>query len=739
MPFSKKRFSALLNQLNVPKGDRENVPTATGATPENEIPSPKLKRTEWWSTPDKKTKKLDKSDENLKESKSEMPLAPTDPCMEYPSVHYTNLLPGKIPKPKKIKRIENLSANVATRLRRRSGGDAEGVLRLRRDSGDLERKRKQEKAEVKEANRIEKQEKKDKKKQTEVEKRENKNRKKPHHHQTEVEKNILRPAIAELQHDLKKIRTKRRHGDRIAGPIHFLRNLSKEAIRADDQLFVKFFKFSTCYDLQAQSAKLIVFDNKLSVTKAFYALLEHSCRAAPIWDSNLREYVGMFTITDFIKILRMSYYNSEGNINSEDLDEMLDKATFDTWTEVLGTKRDLIFAHPETSLYDAMNILLTNKIHRLPVLDPKTGNILHIITHKRLLKYLYTYIKEIPLFGEAKGLNKTATELGVGTHKDLIVATEDTSIIEALNIFIENRITAIPILDHHGRLLDMYAKFDVINLAENHSYTNLDMPIKLINQHWTCTDSPYFHGIYKCRARDTLLHIIERMVTTGVHRLFEVDDDDKVTGVIGLADVVSHLIHWIKEESSDIPSIVISDMDIVTDIEHPIINGSHTKYVVTEEEVELDQEVTEHNSLSDALEGLELSSMTCSKLLNYNSETVPDLRKPKPQEENIFLKPMTDFYNRLSPIPHSPIEDTDFNRNLGAISVSLSPSFNDKLLETVLDFRRMSSASLDTTNVPDPLLAVHDPNQDPLMLEVKDPARNCVNNCINNCVDNCVK
>ena len=32
------------------------------------------------------------------------------------------------------------------------------------------------------------------------------------------------------------------------------------------------------------------------------------------------------------------------------------------------------------------------EIHRLPVIDPETGNVLYILTHKRLLKFLYLYV-----------------------------------------------------------------------------------------------------------------------------------------------------------------------------------------------------------------------------------------------------------------------------------------------------------------------------------------------------------
>lgn len=44
------------------------------------------------------------------------------------------------------------------------------------------------------------------------------------------------------------------------------------------------------------------------------------------------------------------------------------------------------------SLFDAIYFLLKNKIHRLPVIDPESGNVLHILTHKRILRFLHIFV-----------------------------------------------------------------------------------------------------------------------------------------------------------------------------------------------------------------------------------------------------------------------------------------------------------------------------------------------------------
>lgn len=155
----------------------------------------------------------------------------------------------------------------------------------------------------------------------------------------------------------------------------------------ESQIFVKFFRFHKCYDLIPTSAKLVVFDTQLLVKKAFYALVYNGVRAAPLWDSEKQIFVGMLTITDFIKILQMYYTSPNSSM------DQLEEHKLDTWRSVLQKAVvPLVSISPDASLYDAIKTLIHNRIHRLPVIDPLTGNVLYILTHKRILRFLFLYV-----------------------------------------------------------------------------------------------------------------------------------------------------------------------------------------------------------------------------------------------------------------------------------------------------------------------------------------------------------
>lgn len=309
--------------------------------------------------------------------------------------------------------------------------------------------------------------------------------------------------------------------------------LSMEDLDEDkEQAFAKFMKAHDCYDLIPTSSKLLVFDTLLGVKKAFFALIYNGLRAAPLWDSTRRDFVGMLTITDFIKILQ-KYYSSS---SSQGLMTELEEHKISTWREELHEyTKPIVSIPPEASLYDAVQMLCRTRVHRLPVIDANGGNVLYILTHKRLLRFLYLYIYDLP---EPRFMSKSLEELNIGTYHDIVTITTETTLITAINLFLEKRISAIPVVDDCGRIVDIYAKFDVINLATDRTYDKLDVNIgnALANR------KEKLEGVLSCKKRETLSVVMEKIVKAEVHRLIVVDDDFKVEGIVSLSDILHFIV-----------------------------------------------------------------------------------------------------------------------------------------------------------------------------------------------------
>ncbi|XP_049717921.1 5'-AMP-activated protein kinase subunit gamma-2 isoform X3 [Elephas maximus indicus] len=306
----------------------------------------------------------------------------------------------------------------------------------------------------------------------------------------------------------------------------------EEAVEdSESGVYMRFMRSHKCYDIVPTSSKLVVFDTTLQVKKAFFALVANGVRAAPLWESKKQSFVGMLTITDFINILHRYYKSPMVQIYE------LEEHKIETWRELYlqETFKPLVNISPDASLFDAVYSLIKNKIHRLPVIDPLSGNALYILTHKRILKFLQLFMSDMP---KPAFMKQNLDELGIGTYHNIAFIHPDTPIIKALNIFVERRISALPVVDESGKVVDIYSKFDVINLAAEKTYNNLDITVTQALQH----RSQYFEGVVKCNKLETLETIVDRIVRAEVHRLVVVSEADSIVGIISLSDILQALI-----------------------------------------------------------------------------------------------------------------------------------------------------------------------------------------------------
>ena len=64
-----------------------------------------------------------------------------------------------------------------------------------------------------------------------------------------------------------------------------------------------------------------------------------------------------------------------------------------SWRKELGSHyKPFVSISPEESVCAAVRKLAQTKVHRLPVLDPVSGNAVYIITHKRILKFMHIFV-----------------------------------------------------------------------------------------------------------------------------------------------------------------------------------------------------------------------------------------------------------------------------------------------------------------------------------------------------------
>nr|XP_004662981.2 5'-AMP-activated protein kinase subunit gamma-3 [Jaculus jaculus] len=297
------------------------------------------------------------------------------------------------------------------------------------------------------------------------------------------------------------------------------------------QVYMHFMQEHTCYDAMATSSKLVIFDTMLQIKKAFFAMVANGVRAAPLWDSKKQSFVGMLTITDFILVLHRYYRSPLVQIYE------IEEHKIETWREIYlqGCFKPLVSISPNDSLFEAVYALIKNRIHRLPVLDPVSGAVLYILTHKRLLKFLHIFGALLP---RPSFLCRTIQDLGIGTFRDLAVVLETAPILTALDIFVDRRVSALPVINESGQVVGLYSRFDVIHLAAQKTYNHLDMSVgEALRQRTLCLE-----GVLSCQPHESLGEVIDRIAREQVHRLVLVDETQHLLGVVSLSDILQALV-----------------------------------------------------------------------------------------------------------------------------------------------------------------------------------------------------
>ncbi|KAG6878385.1 hypothetical protein C0993_007567 [Termitomyces sp. T159_Od127] len=323
-----------------------------------------------------------------------------------------------------------------------------------------------------------------------------------------------------------------------------------------------FLKAHTAYDAFPVSFRLIVLDTKLNVKKALQCLLLNGVVSAPLWNSEKSRFAGMLTVLDIIHLIQYYYHTASYDTASADVETLRLEALRDIERELGVATPPLLREHPSSSLYDAAKLLIQTHARRLPLLDndTETGHevIVSVLTQYRLLKFI-----SINCHKELQQLHLSLRKLKIGTYVHssssenvpagykpyypIATANLNTPVFDVVHMFSERSISAVPIIDEEGLVVNLYETVDVMTLVRLGAYQSLDLTIsEALKQR-----SPDFPGVVICTASDSLGTLFQLIKKRRVHRLVVVEGEEeekrggrkgRLLGIITLSDVLRYVI-----------------------------------------------------------------------------------------------------------------------------------------------------------------------------------------------------
>lgn len=117
-------------------------------------------------------------------------------------------------------------------------------------------------------------------------------------------------------------------------------------------------------------------------------------------------------------------------------------------------------ASPRTSVFDALRTLESEEIRHLPIVEGH--ELIGIVSDRDLARFTHAAVLNEPDFGRAR-LQVPVSEI---MSSDPFTVEPDDDVDEVIDLMLENRISAVPVVDGtEGRLLGIVSYVDVLRAA----------------------------------------------------------------------------------------------------------------------------------------------------------------------------------------------------------------------------------------------------------------------------------
>lgn len=181
--------------------------------------------------------------------------------------------------------------------------------------------------------------------------------------------------------------------------------------------------------------------------------------------------------------------------------------------------------------------MLKSRARRIPLvdIDDETGRetVVSVITQYRILKFIAVNTEQ-----HTSLLKRTIRDIQLGTYKDLATCHMSDSVLDVINLMVVHNISAVPVIDKHNTVLNVFEAVDVIPCIKGGAWDELKSPV---GEALTKRPEDY-QGIYTCTEDDRLESIFQTIRQSRVHRLVVIDDRQQLRGIISLSDILKYVL-----------------------------------------------------------------------------------------------------------------------------------------------------------------------------------------------------
>ncbi|KYQ92920.1 cystathionine-beta-synthase domain-containing protein [Tieghemostelium lacteum] len=297
--------------------------------------------------------------------------------------------------------------------------------------------------------------------------------------------------------------------------------------------------------IDLSKGKVIVVDSDLIPIQGFNLILDNKIQSAPVFDKATQKYTGFLDIRDLVSFCIFIHDNNEFKA-----DTLLDIVNFgvkmfkhqqDVTVTYLSRRnpfKELVLGSPLTKAVE----LLSHGLHRIPIRD-QDGKLVNIISQSSIIQFIDNNF-DVNTFPE---LSKTVSELSLG-NAPVLTVKQTTPAIDAFRLMDHNRRSGLAIVNENDVLVGTTSSKDLKIFISNPSVTLLQLPIseflsKIRQLNIGNTEAPV-----TATNEDTLKTIIQKMVSSRLHRVFIVDNNQKLLKVVSITDILNLINKKIQQQ-----------------------------------------------------------------------------------------------------------------------------------------------------------------------------------------------
>ncbi|KAG6587414.1 SNF1-related protein kinase regulatory subunit gamma-1 [Cucurbita argyrosperma subsp. argyrosperma] len=205
-----------------------------------------------------------------------------------------------------------------------------------------------------------------------------------------------------------------------------------------------------------------------------------------------------------------------------------------------------------TNSFLTMLLLLSKyKMKSVPVVDLGVGKIENIISQSAVIHML----------AECAGLQwferwgtKTLSELGLPmmSPASIVKVYEDEPVLQAFKLMRKKRVGGVPVIERGGNkamgnisLRDIHFLLTAPEIYHDYRSITAKNFLTAVRSYLEKHDqvSPMLTNMITCKKDDTIKHLILMLDSKKIHRVYVVNSDGNLQGVITLRDIISRLVH----------------------------------------------------------------------------------------------------------------------------------------------------------------------------------------------------